>query len=61
LGLGSSVSKALNNFLVLEVAALQMGNLEKYLFGIGRDLTMKSLEDSFGRVRVIYQLSCVLV
>jgi len=53
LGLRGSVGKALNRFLVLELVALQMGNMEKHLFGIGRDLTTKSLEDSFGRVGVI--------
>ena len=61
LGLGNSIGKALNSFLVLELVALQMGNMEKHLFGIGRDLTTKSLEDSFGRVRIIHQLSCVLL
>jgi hypothetical protein len=60
-GLRSSIGKALGSILVLELATIQMGSLEEYLFDIGRALTVESLENSFSQIGVIYQLSCILL
>jgi len=54
LGVSSSIGKALNGLLVLKLAALQVGSLKKHLLGISKNLTMESLEDSLGQVRVVY-------
>ena len=53
LGMGGSIGKMLGSLLVLELATLQVCSLEKDLFGIGRNLTLESFEQSFGWVRVI--------
>ena len=51
--MSGSIGKALGGLLILELATLQVCNLEKNLFGIGRDLTSESFEQSFCWVRVI--------
>jgi len=61
LGLGSSVGKALKSLLVLELTTFQMGNLEEHLVSIGWNLIMEGLEDGLSWVRVIYQLSYILL
>ena len=63
LSIGSSIGKALNSFLVLELAALQMGSFKEHLFGIGRDLTTESFEDKpwSGRNRLLAELCLVVI
>jgi hypothetical protein len=59
--MSSSIGKTLGSLLVLELTAFQVCSLEKNLFGIGWNLAMKSLEESFGWIRIVNQLSSVLV
>jgi len=54
MGVGSSIGKTLDGLLILEMAALQMSCMEEHFFDIGRNLTMKSLENSLGRIRIVY-------
>ena len=56
-----SVGKALGSFLVLQLTTLQMCGLEEDFFSIGRNLASEGLEQNLGRVRVIDQLSRVLM
>jgi len=56
-----SIGKALGSFLVLQLMALQMCGLEEDFINISRNLASESLEQSLGRVRVIDQLSRVLM
>jgi len=59
--MGGSIGKMLGNLLVLELTAFQVCSLEKNLLGIGWNLAMKSLEQSFGCIVIVNQLSSVLV
>ena len=54
LGVGGSIGKASSGLLVLKLAALQVGGLKEYFLGIGRNLTAKSLEDSFGWIGIVH-------
>ena len=54
LGMSGSIGNALNDLLVLKLAALQVGSLKKHLLSIGRNLTMESLEDCLGRIEIIH-------
>jgi len=60
-GLSSSIGKAPGGPLVLQLTALQMCGLEEDFFSIGRNLASEGLEQNLGRVRVIDQLSRVLM
>jgi len=59
--MGGSIGNTLGSLLVLELTALQVCSSEKNLLSIGWNLTTKSLEQGFGWVGVIDQLSGVLV
>ena len=52
--MGGSIGKTLNGHLVLKLAALQVGGLKEYFFSIGRDMTAKSLEDSFSWIGIVH-------
>jgi hypothetical protein len=60
-GLSSSIGKVRGGPLVLQLTTLQMCGLEEDFFGIGRNLASEGLEQSFGQVRVIDQLSSILM
>jgi len=60
-GLSSSIGKTPSGPLVLQLTTLQMCGLEKDFFGIGRNLASEGLEQNLGRIRVINQLSRVLM
>jgi len=51
--MGGSIGKTLGSLLVLELMAFQVCSLEKNLFGIGWNLTTKSLEQSFDWIGII--------
>jgi len=59
--MGGSIGKTLGSLLVLELTAFQVCSLEKNFFGIGLNLATKSLEQSFGWIGIVNQLSSVLV
>ena len=59
--MGGSIGKRLGSLLVLELTAFQVCSLEKNLFGISWNLATKSLEQSFGWIGIVNQLSSVLV
>jgi hypothetical protein len=61
MGLSSSIGKALDGSLVLQLAAFQMCSLEEGFFDIGRNLISKGLEQGLGWVRIVDQLGCVLM
>ena len=61
LSLGSPVGDALSGLLLLELAAFQVGSMEKCILDIGRDLTADCFENNLCRIRVIYQSSGVLL
>jgi len=55
------IGKTLGGLLVLELTTLQVCSLEKNLFSIGWNLATESLEQSFGWISIVNQLSSVLV
>ncbi len=61
MGLSRSIGKAPNGSLVLQLAAFQMCSLAEGIFGIDRNLASKGLEQGLGWVRIVDQLSCVLM
>jgi len=59
--MSSSISEKLGSLLVLELAAFQVCSLKQDFFCIGWDLASKGLKQGFGWVRVIDQLSGILM
>jgi len=59
--LSSSIGKAPGGSLVLQLTTIQMCGLEEDFFDIGRNLASERLEQNFGWVRVVDQLSRVLM
>jgi len=60
-GLSSSIGKAPGVPLVLQLTTLQMCGLEENFFSVGWNLASEGLEQNLGRVRVIDELSRVLM
>jgi len=61
LGVSGSIGKTLSSLLMLELATLQVCSLKYSFFCIGWDLAPKGLKQSFGWVRIIDQLSGILM
>jgi hypothetical protein len=61
LGVSGSIGKTLGSLLVLELVPFQVCSLKQDFFCIGWDLAPKGLKQSFGRVRIIDQLSGILM
>jgi len=59
--MGGSIGKTLGSLLVLELTALQLCSLEKNLSNIGWNLAAKGLEQGFGWIGIVNQLSSILV